>query len=113
MKTIRFILFCFLVLSFFCSCKNFLNGNDFLIELDEVIADVNAPQVQIFISADADTGTVTPSGNVDCKVGRTFPVIFKESKGYQFLYWEVINKDTKQPLKDVLTIDKENEVEKR
>lgn len=66
------------------SCDNFFSGNLIQEELQELIEEANAPEVEIFIAADADTGSVAPNGIVSHKVGKSFPVIFTEAKGYQF-----------------------------
>lgn len=101
----------FFVISLLCSilinftgCKNFFSGADFIEELQNVITEVNSPDVTIYIAADADTGTVTPSGNVTYKVGNTFQVNFTESKLYKFDYWEVIDKDTLVAIDNALEI---------
>lgn len=102
-----FIMLC----STLTGCKNFFAGGSFMEELDQSIIDVNAPSVDIYIEADANSGSVSPSGKVSYKLGRTFSVIFKESKEYKFIKWEVVDKETKNSMDDVLELleTKENE----
>lgn len=112
MKKFSSILASFLLLVlFFSGCKNFLNGGSFLEELDQSIVDAAAPAVDIYIEADANSGTASPSGKVSFKMGRTFSVIFTESKEYQFLGWEVIDRTTKESIENAIEIldTKDNE----
>ncbi len=85
-------------------CENFLSGSFLKEELERSIEEANAAEVSIFIAPDANTGTVTPNGNVTYKVGKTIPIIFTEAKGYKFEYWEVIDRDTKEVIKDAISI---------
>lgn len=85
-------------------CENFLSGSEIKEELQKSINEANAAEVQIFISADADTGSVAPNGTVTYKVGKSFPVVFTESKGYQFSHWEIIDRETKRPIENAITV---------
>ncbi len=75
LSIIKLILIVFTAGIFF-SCDNFFSGALIQEELQELIEEANAPEVDIYISPDANTGTATPSGIVTHKVGKSFPVIF-------------------------------------
>lgn len=109
MKKVFFILF--LTVFSITGCKNFLQDKNFLEELETVIEVTSAPEISLYIEADANTGTVSPSGKVSCKVGQSFSVIFTEAKEYSFIKWEVIDRDTKEAVENVLDIvsTKDNE----
>lgn len=92
-------------------CKNFFTGEDFVKQLDESILEASAPTVDFYIDVDANTGTASPNGKVSYKIGQTFTVLFTESKEYEFVKWEVINRETKSSLEDIIEIvsTKDNE----
>ena len=94
-------------------CENFFSGSLVKEELDALIADANAPEVQIYIAADANTGTVTPNGNVSHKVGKSFPVIFTPAENYQFRYWEVLDRTTGAVQEEAITISDKYDLETR
>ena len=95
------------------SCENFFNGSLIQEELQELIEEANAPEVNITIFVDNETGTAIPSGVVTHKVGKSFPVAFTESSGYQFKYWEILDKETNVKLDDVIHIKDAEDTETR
>lgn len=105
MKKFRLVgILCAAVLFTALGCENFLSGSEIKEELQKSINEANAAEVQIFISADADTGSVAPNGTVTYKVGKSFPVVFTEAKGYKFKYWEVLDRTTKEVINGPITV---------
>lgn len=103
----------FLQPAFFLAVTIFFSGALIQEELQELIEEANAPEVDIYISPDANTGTATPSGIVTHKVGKSFPVIFTEAENYQFKYWEVIDRTTQEIVEDAISISNKYDMETR
>lgn len=82
-------------LSFFLlSCKNFLNGSDFLEQLEHSVEYENAQAYTVLVSCDEGTGTiVTGLGENNLKVTDTLAISFSKAKTYKFIEWQAVQKD--------------------
>jgi len=110
MKNVKFmkvllLVFLFIPALYFSSCKNFLSGDTLKQDIQNLIEEESAAQLDIYILADADTGSVAPNGIIQQKVGKPFSIIFSESGEYQFLYWEVIDHDSKEKIDNIIKIE--------
>lgn len=80
-------------LFFVTSCKNFLNGNDFLSGLEEAILYNNEPFISVTIQSDVlGTETITPANNTyknEYKNKSSIKLNVQEKSDYQFTQWEV------------------------
>lgn len=81
-------------LFFVTSCKNFLNGGDFLVSLDEAIAYNSEPFITVQISSDINAiKSIEPSNGTyknEYKNTSKIKLNVLENDGYQFTKWEVI-----------------------
>lgn len=109
MKKIFYLLITILILIGITSCKNFMNGSDLIQEIDEILADANAPEVEVLISSDGNFGTTAPNGKNWYKVNKPYSIIFTASNEYMFEYWEAVDRDTNASVGDAVNfIDKYN-----
>lgn len=99
-----FFLLCFILA--ITSCKNFFNSGDFIEQLEDSIENINTPEVELYIEADVNSGVISPNGKISVKPKNVFSVIFKESDNYQFLYWNVIDRNTKENVSNAVEIIK-------
>lgn len=98
-----YLLFSILLIS---SCKNFFNGESFLEELEKSIEQANINEVEIYLEADMNYGVISPNGKIAIKPNNIFSVIFKEADNYQFLYWNVIDRNTNENVPNAVEIIK-------
>lgn len=88
-KIFSLILFTSLLL---IGCKNFLNGGDFIEQLNHSIEYNNSSFVTVNIST--NYGTVLNVGDNNLKVGDTLKLLYIEgTSGYQFVKWNVTPAD--------------------
>lgn len=99
MKEFKF-LFIFILPVLFLSCKNFMNGDSFLTELEHSINYLNEPNYDVHITAAAGTGSYKKgSGDKTFKVGDEIDIEFEVNSAYQFLGWDVFS-ETDENLND-------------
>ena len=89
--------FCFT----FTSCENFLNGEDIKDLIVEEIEIANTSPVTFYVEADEGSGTVNPS-QLRLKKKENFDVLFKINKGYLFQKWEVVDRNTGEPVENII-----------
>ena len=89
----------------FISCENFMRGSNTRAELERLLEEANAPEVEIYIACDTKYGVVAPNGYVRHKKGQSFTLVFIENPGYKFIRWQVVDKDTLQPVTDAISFD--------
>lgn len=83
------------------SCKNFLQGNNFIENLNEQIDYESQEAIPVrVITRSQEHGSVYPSGDVDFKVGHPVSIEFTLTDNYSFKEWRVIDKETKKIVKD-------------
>lgn len=76
------------------SCKNFLNGFDFIEELENAIEYTNAPTFTVLIASTDGSGSfLTGNGEKNLKVGDSVEVEFKVNDAWQFQKWIAVDKD--------------------
>lgn len=92
-KIIKFIVLIGITI-FFSSCKNFLNGSDFIKQLDDTITYLQAPYADItIIASNKFTENISPTvGNYNktYKCNDSFELEFIPSGNYKFVNWSVI-----------------------
>ena len=93
-----------------CGCNNFLAGGNVKNELEELIEIANTPAVTYYVTADKDSGTVTPS-QLRGKKKETFDIMFTPSDNWKFLNWEVLDRTTGEPVTDALSFADETKLE--
>lgn len=77
-----------------CSgCKNFLEGEDFVVDIENVIQYANANKYSLRVKADDKTGTIISVRDVQVKVTDEFDIAFQPAEGYTFLKWSAVNID--------------------
>lgn len=112
MKKIIYLLTTLIILCGITSCNNFMNGSDLIQEIDEILADANAPEVEVLISSDGRYGTTAPNGKYLYKVNKKYPLMLqKSSDEYSFINWEVVNRETGEVLPDAVTFDDPSQLE--
>ena len=89
----------------FASCENFLKGAETKKELDKLIAEANAPTVEVYITADKEAGEVSPAGLYTTKLGKSFSVMFVPNNGYQFSRWEVLDRKTGEVIEGAVSFE--------
>ena len=94
----------------FCGCDNFLAGGNVKNELEELIEIANTPAVTYYVTADKDSGTVTPS-QLRGKKKETFDIMFTPSDNWKFLNWEVLDRTTGELVTDALSFANETKLE--
>ena len=83
------------------SCENFLRGAEVQKEIEEAIAIANSNSVTYNIVTDKGSGTVNLT-QITGKKKDSFELIFTTEENWQFVCWEVINKDTGTVVQDVM-----------
>ena len=92
------------------SCENFLKGANVKEELSEAIEIANSKPVTIVVTVDENTGTATQT-SLSLKKKQSFDIMFKPSGEWQFIKWEVRNRDTQELVPDAITFDDEYALE--
>ena len=95
------------------SCENFLKGADTKSELDRLIAEANAPSVEVFIAAEKEAGSVAPTGILSYKLGKTFNLLFTPATGYEFIKWQAVDRITGKELINAVAFENPNSPETR
>lgn len=92
MKRILFFLMPILFLLCLNSCRNFLAGNDFIMELEDSIEYNNSPILNIELKSPPEKmGTISPTGTVSYKKKDSFEVTFTKTQYCDFNGWAVLN----------------------
>lgn len=87
-RVLKFFLFVLSICFSLTACKNFLNGEDFLIQLEDSINYENTPSASLLITT--DYGTVLNNGERSVKKGDSVKLVYSEgNSGYQFVKWNV------------------------
>lgn len=96
----------------FSSCENFLQANEVKNQIEEAIEIANSSPVTIFVTPDENTGTAIPN---QLQVKKNYEIIlsFKPSGNYKFINWEVLNRQTGQPVEGVIEFEDEKALETR
>ncbi len=114
MNKIKHFLFSLLGVALLCmefsSCDNFLRGTNVKNDLDEALEIANSSPLSYFVTADENSGTVTPA-QLKLKKKETFDIIFKPSDLYIFVKWEVLDKITGEPVEGVIKFTDETALE--
>ena len=92
------------------SCKNFLNAQNVKAEIEETIAIANSTPITYYVSADKDSGTVTPA-QIRGRQKETFDIMFTPSDEWKFIGWEVLDRDTQEPVENALTFSDATKLE--
>lgn len=102
--------FLFLCVLFLASCDNFLKGSNIRQDLEEAIEIANTQPTTFYVIADEDSGTVTPS-QLRLKKKETFDVMFTPKDDWKFLYWEVLDRTTNEPVENIIKFKNEKDLE--
>lgn len=107
---VKSVLFSFIVLLSFSSCKNFMNGLDLLSDLESTLNYANAPSMKVYILAEEGSGAfITGGGDRYCKVTDSFEVEFQVNDKYQFIKWQAVNKkDNSISMSEYVSFSSEN-----
>lgn len=75
----------------FAACDSFLSGSNLQSEVEQVIADLNAPGVKFNISSEG-MGDISPSGVTNFRLlsNKIFIIRFIENEKYKFDSWDVV-----------------------
>lgn len=92
------------------SCENFLNGEDIKDKIVEEIEIANTNPTTFYVEADEGSGTVNPS-QLRLKKNETFDVMFRPAESWQFIKWEVVDRETKEPVSDIIKFENETALE--
>lgn len=100
---------CIAVLSL-VSCENFLKGADIRSQLEQAVEVANSNPVTIFVTPDENTGTAVPN---QVQVKKSYEIIlsFKPSGNYKFIKWEVLNRQTGEPVEGAIKFEDETALE--
>lgn len=98
--------FCFA----FTSCENFLDGQNIKDQIIEEIEIANTNPTTFYVEADEGSGTVNPS-QLRLKKNETFDVMFKPAESWQFIKWEVVDRETKEPVSGIIKFENETALE--
>lgn len=92
------------------ACNNFLNADQVKDEILEAIEIANSSPVTFYVTADDDSGTVTPT-QLRLKKKEKFDVLFKPANNYIFQKWEVLDKTTLEPIEGIIKFKDETALE--
>lgn len=97
------------VLAFVCSilffsCDNFLKGANIKRELDDAIEIANSKPVTIYVTVEPGSGSVNVE-RVSAKRKQSFDLVFTPSSSWQFVRWEVYDRQTGQCLDDAISFE--------
>ena len=97
------------VLAFVCSilffsCDNFLKGANIKRELDDAIEIANSKPVTIYVTVEPGSGSVNVE-RVSAKRKQSFDLVFTPSSSWQFVRWEVYDRQTGQRLDDAISFE--------
>ena len=89
---------------FFFSCDNFLKGANIKRELDDAIEIANSKPVTIYVTVEQGSGSVNVE-RVSAKRKQSFDLVFTPSSSWQFVRWEVYDRQTGQRLDDAISFE--------
>ena len=82
------------LIALFGSCKNFMQGEDVLQELESAVEYENAHSVTVYVSSTDGSGSfVIGNGEKTLKPGDSFELEFKVNNNYEFIKWIAVDKD--------------------
>ena len=93
--------FLFLCVLFLASCDNFLKGSNIRQDLAEAIEIANTQPTTFFVLIDEGSGTAS-AGQLRLKKKESFDIMFTPSSEWKFLYWEVVDRTTSEPVEDII-----------
>ncbi len=99
-------LFCLCVL-LFASCDNFLKGSNIRQDLAEAIEIANTQPTTFFVLIDEGSGTAS-AGQLRLKKKESFDIMFTPSSEWKFLYWEVVDRTTSEPVENIINFSSKN-----
>ena len=99
-----------IVVLLFASCENFLNAHDTAEQIKEAIEIANSNYVTIYIENEKDTGTLNLT-QVKVKKKESFKLKFTPSDNWRFIEWEVLNRETGEPVVDCIKFDNAKNLE--
>ena len=88
-------------MTFFSSCKNFLNAGNVKKEIEEAIEISNSQQITYLVIADKDSGSVTPN-QIKGKKNDVFELVFSPEENWKFICWETVDKTTGQVVENAI-----------
>ena len=92
------------------SCENFLKAAEIKDQIEEAIAIANTNPVTYYVIADNESGTVNPS-QLRLKKKESFDVMFIPANGWEFICWEVLDRDTLEVVDDVIKFENPTKLE--
>ncbi len=87
------------------SCENFLNGAETKEKLEQLVKEANAPKVDVYLTAEKDSGELSPNGIYTCKVNQSFSILFVPANGYEFIRWEAVDRNSGAVITDAVTFE--------
>ena len=109
-KSIKFLVITssFLTLFTFISCRNFMNSKDVRKEIEDAIAEANAPKIEVTITSNEGTGSTIPYGIYQAKMNYPFSVSFTENSKYCFNEWKAVYLEDGKPATDKVIFEDSN-----
>ncbi len=92
------------------SCENFLKGADTKKQLDEAIEIANKSPVTYYVTAEQDSGIVSPT-QFRAKKKETFEIMFTPAEGWEFVSWQVLDRTTGEEVTDAIKFEDETALE--
>ncbi|MBO4532211.1 MAG: hypothetical protein J5726_00735 [Treponema sp.] len=99
--------FLFLCVLFLASCDNFLKGSNIRQDLAEAIEIANTQPTTFFVLIDEGSGTAS-AGQLRLKKKESFDIMFTPSSEWKFLYWEVVDRSTSEPVENIINFSNKN-----
>ena len=99
--------FLFLCVLFLASCDNFLKGSNIRQDLAEAIEIANTQPTTFFVLIDEGSGTAS-AGQLRLKKKESFDIMFTPSSEWKFLYWEVVDRTTNEPVENIINFSSKN-----
>ena len=94
----------------FTSCENFLKASEIKAEIEEAIEIANSNTITYYVIADNNSGTVNPS-QFRLKKKEKFDVMFIPADGWEFVCWEVLDRETNAIVTDSITFENPEKLE--
>ena len=98
----------FLTLFTFISCRNFMNSKEVRKEIEDAIAEANAPKIEVTITSNEGTGSTIPYGIYQAKMNYPFSVSFTENSKYCFNEWKAVYLEDGKPATDKVIFEDSN-----
>ena len=83
------------------ACNNFMNAANTAQQIQEAIEIANSNPVTVYVRADEGTGTVS-TAQLRLKKKETFDIFFRPATGWEFVEWEVLNRQSGEPVTDAI-----------